>query len=1132
MGLGKTLQTISFLGYLKHILHVKGTSLIIVPLSVLSNWMNEFRRFLPSFRVLKLHSSDSNERERMKKEDLVNMTEKYDCVITTYEMVKTAKMHHILVSSMHWRYVVLDEGHIIRNECTIIADTVRKMHFEHVLLLTGTPLQNNLHELWSLLNFLEPNIFSNSKVFDECFDIGAKDKYKIDQEMLLKVHHMLNPFLLRRIKSEVEKNIPLKIEKKVMCPLTQVQVHWYKTILMKDRSLFEQMKILGDDDDLLLNGSDSDEEDERKKEEELVKRRIDVKKLQAMYMQLRKCCNHPYLFANADPDPGFTDERIIEASGKLHVLDRLLIKLRANGHRVVIFSQFTSVLDILNDYLEYREIPFCRLDGQTNRVQRQIDINRYNAPNSHLFAFIMSTRAGGLGVNLQTADTVILYDSDWNPQSDLQAMARVHRIGQKKIVHVYRLVTEGTVEERIVQRAEKKLFLDQVVNRDSIRGIDQEEEISGSELLKTLRFGAHEICQSTGKSMSDEDIDVLIDRQDYDPSAGPSLMRTTSENIKTDQQFSAADFNPLIQPTNSRHFQGQIFEKRDPAKTFINCSSSMHNIDVSAQQEELGITEGVKRSRTSRLVTVTDSYGGSHNILSSNMYDLNTGEPSVYEREFSKKFGYEMASKDVKRKVQIAGRDYINEDHCLCCWDGGDLICCDFCPASYHQACLGLDAIPKSNMKWSCPHHACFTCGKKASAVGGLLFRCSECPNAYCEDHVPLDAVIVTKNRRYSVLGFKHPPQACYIYCSASCEEWSSALGGNDYTAPTFVPEAVEPKKKTIVQKVTKHPIIDPNDYVIEFASSHSSSSSEKKMNKKRKLTYQFTPPKNFTFINTKSEEDYKYWQNIALKLSSIIQTENVLQRGNTADEKLVACIKGLLLDWICLPGLRPPIVNLGNQIEYFGDGTLDPRQDPDDTKSMTLHGYVGHDHRPCCMQIGKIRSKFDFGLIDSPKHYTNLAIEELIKEKRLYLMAKDFTYKTLGNFSTEDIVTCFPSYFEDVVKYEEEESKICSNLEDMVLQIVCADNSNGKLAVNKVFEDLRFYVDQGECDAMNSRSQNASMNDLGLACYIPCKFLGLYGRTNLKTMKSHQMEYVNQLKNRGLVSVHSYFKVTCISRP
>lgn len=452
---------------MKYVQNISGPFLIIVPLSVLTNWINEFKKFLPQIRVLMLHSGDIEEKERLKKEILPNLLETHDVVVTTYEMAKHPAMKHSLIGAFYWRCVILDEGHIVRNENSNIAQAIRKMHFEQALLLTGTPLQNNLHELWSLLNFLQPEIFPESALFDACFDISGGANHRIDKSMLLKVHAMLKPFMLRRIKADVEKTVPPKVEKKILCPLSAVQSTWYKRLLLKDSTLLMQLELeehdastaatLGADNNTTSSGVSGMAQQSR------------WKRLQSLYMQLRKVCNHPFLFPEADPHPQHTDSSIIEASGKLQVLDRLLVKLQSEGHRVVLFSQFTSVLDILVDYLEFRGFKFCRLDGSTNRVRRQVHINSFNRPGSPLFVFLMSTRAGGLGVNLQTADTVILYDSDWNPQADLQAMARVHRIGQKKVVHVYRLVSAGTVEERIVQRAEKKLYLDQMVNRDGLK---------------------------------------------------------------------------------------------------------------------------------------------------------------------------------------------------------------------------------------------------------------------------------------------------------------------------------------------------------------------------------------------------------------------------------------------------------------------------------------------------------------------------------------------------------------------------------------------------------------------------------------------------------------------------------------
>ena len=260
----------------------------------------------------------------------------------------------------------------------------------------------------------------------------------------------------------------------------------------------------------------------------------EFKKLQSLLMQLRKCCNHPYLFAGTDvPEDGVPVEELVEASGKLAVLDRILTRLKDQGHRVVLFSQFTSMLDILSDFLTLRGYQFARLDGSTNRVQRSIDIAAFNRPNSPMFAFLLSTRAGGLGVNLQTADTCVLYDSDWNPQVDTQAMARVHRIGQKKPVHVYRLVTAGTVEERMQQRAEKKLFLEQMVSRGSTKQAENMEGADKNDLYGMLRFGVDAIfSKDAGEPPSDKDLEILMDRTPRAVTGGRSS-RTCSRRCNT-----------------------------------------------------------------------------------------------------------------------------------------------------------------------------------------------------------------------------------------------------------------------------------------------------------------------------------------------------------------------------------------------------------------------------------------------------------------------------------------------------------------------------------------------------------------------------------------------------------------------
>jgi SWI/SNF-related matrix-associated actin-dependent regulator of chromatin subfamily A member 5 len=348
-------------------------------------------------------------------------------------------------------------------------------------------LQNNLHELWALLNFLLPDVFSSSSDFDSWFDLKAKSSdeksaAESQKEVVEKLHKILRPFLLRRLKSEVEKALPPKKEIKLYVGMSQMQKEWYQKILLKDIEAINGMSLGKRDGKLrLLN----------------------------VVMQLRKCCNHPYLFDGAEPQPFVTGDHLVLNAGKLALLDKLLPKLFRNGSRVLLFSQMTRLLDILEDYLHYRGYSYCRIDGSTAAEDRESAIERFNSPGSSVFVFLLSTRAGGLGLNLATADVVVLYDSDWNPQMDLQAQDRAHRIGQTKPVSVYRLVTQGSLEEKIVERAEAKLQLDALVIQQG-RLLETSKALSHEEMLAMIRFGADEIFRSKDSTITDEEIDAII----------------------------------------------------------------------------------------------------------------------------------------------------------------------------------------------------------------------------------------------------------------------------------------------------------------------------------------------------------------------------------------------------------------------------------------------------------------------------------------------------------------------------------------------------------------------------------------------------------------------------------------------
>ncbi|XP_039720866.1 SWI/SNF-related matrix-associated actin-dependent regulator of chromatin subfamily A member 1 isoform X4 [Pteropus medius] len=486
MGLGKTLQTIALLGYLKHYRNIPGPHMVLVPKSTLHNWMNEFKRWVPSLRVI-CFVGDKDARAAFIRDEM--MPGEWDVCVTSYEMIIKEKS---VFKKFHWRYLVIDEAHRIKNEKSKLSEIVREFKSTNRLLLTGTPLQNNLHELWALLNFLLSDVFNSADDFDSWFD--TKNCLG-DQKLVERLHTVLKPFLLRRIKTDVEKSLPPKKEIKIYLGLSKMQREWYTKILMKDIDV--------------LNSAG----------------KMDKMRLLNILMQLRKCCNHPYLFDGAEPGPPYTtDEHIVSNSGKMVVLDKLLVKLKEQGSRVLIFSQMTRLLDILEDYCMWRGYEYCRLDGQTPHEEREDKflevellgqreaIEAFNVPNSSKFIFMLSTRAGGLGINLASADVVILYDSDWNPQVDLQAMDRAHRIGQKKPVRVFRLITDNTVEERIVERAEIKLRLDSIVIQQG-RLIDQQSnKLAKEEMLQMIRHGATHVFASKESELTDEDITTLLER--------------------------------------------------------------------------------------------------------------------------------------------------------------------------------------------------------------------------------------------------------------------------------------------------------------------------------------------------------------------------------------------------------------------------------------------------------------------------------------------------------------------------------------------------------------------------------------------------------------------------------------------
>ncbi|KAK3306732.1 SNF2 family N-terminal domain-containing protein [Chaetomium strumarium] len=692
MGLGKTVQTISLIALLREQESYLGPHLIVAPLSTLSNWLDEFHQWVPSIPVVMYHGTPQQRNDIFKTKIMRHLrggrpTERFPVVCTSYEMVLKDR---VALSKINWEFIIIDEGHRMKNFDSKLFRELKSFTSATRLLITGTPLQNNLKELWSLLNFLLPKVFRDWEAFESWFDFSDLEDEegteefiadKTKQELVKKMHVVLQPLLLRRVKADVAKYLPKKREYVLYAPMTKEQTDLYNAI--NDRSIdtraYLENKVVerltgatnskasspsrstrssrsssvkpetntgvgslsaqqrdtvaeaektappaknaftlmmgkprprgrppkaptavkqpvaepsspqpakkqskrkdapssespapksakssrqstpastrcrsrrarqsyreADSDDDLLDddafeaklAAEIDEEQteevetsvdagdiERARTLELAKREIASKKLGNPLLQLRLVCNSPHNFYNpsASDSQLVIDESLVTASGKMLLLDRLLPELFKRGHKVLIFSQFKTQLDILQDYCtELRKWPVCRIDGGVAQEDRRDQIREFNT-DPELRIFLLSTRAGGQGINLASADTVILFDSDWNPQQDLQAQDRAHRIGQTRPVIVYRLATKGTVEEELLMSADAKRRLEKlVIKKGGFRTMGQKLDLRedlDKELLRALLLKDGQVYKFSGNQevLSDQDLHVLCDRSD------------------------------------------------------------------------------------------------------------------------------------------------------------------------------------------------------------------------------------------------------------------------------------------------------------------------------------------------------------------------------------------------------------------------------------------------------------------------------------------------------------------------------------------------------------------------------------------------------------------------------------------
>jgi len=511
MGLGKTIQVIALVAHVRE-KNVKGPMCIAAPLATLPNWMNEFRKWTPSISVLLYHGSKQH-RADLRKTAMRQSSQNDDdfpVIVTSYEI---CMLDRAALSKFKFKYLVIDEGQRVKNrDCRLVRE-LKKLQTENRLLLSGTPIQNTLEELWSLLNFVNPAIFDDLAVFQSWFgfrNIGQETQVEdvVDGEsknkIVSKLHEILRPFLLRRVKADVLKGVlPPKQEIVIYAAMTPLQKTYEALIL--EHKLKETLQSSG----IPCTGKEVSE--------------------QNMLMNQRKNANHPFLFGEPTTPSGeyvgeANPKTLVNASGKFRLLDRLLVRLKARGHKVLLFSQMTELLNIIEDYVRSKQWGVFRIDGSVELSERQRQIDAFNgegqATNEH-FIFLLSTRAGGLGINLASADTVILFDSDWKPHQDSQAMDRAHRIGQNKPVLVFRLLTTGSVEIMMMEKqiSKKKLERMAVTGGDYNKAGRRSKGALTSDGLRALLDNDMNIAQRvagmTGddkEALNDEELELVLDR--------------------------------------------------------------------------------------------------------------------------------------------------------------------------------------------------------------------------------------------------------------------------------------------------------------------------------------------------------------------------------------------------------------------------------------------------------------------------------------------------------------------------------------------------------------------------------------------------------------------------------------------
>ena len=843
MGLGKTLQTLSLIQYLEEVHpsppEIPRPYLVVCPLSVLESWFIECRKWTPNLRPMRFHGNAS-ERDHLKQRALgrvdrfgqetthtkwkkyhmhstTGCTTKeeaagFDILITTYE-VFVAEASWIKKAFV-WRYVILDEGHKIKNEKTQVSQALQGLKAEHRLLLTGTPLQNNLREMWALLHWLYPDVFieATSDMFAHAFDIG---KGKVSTSFIDHARRLLELVMLRRLKDSpgVNLGLPPKHEVLLYVPLTPIQRFWYTRLLTRAGGtliddLFTGMK--GKEERAIHEEHASEERiaqiekaieaadldsDHWAESREYIENAIEsenapdeadksaYKKLLNLVMQLRKCCIHPYQITGAAPDPYTLGDHVMRASGKFVALSKLIDQLvLAEKKKILIFSGFTHTLDYCEDLLTHKkanthDAPFryLRLDGDSARAKRNLDIHLFSDMSSDFRVMLISTKAGGLGLNLTAATEIVFLDDDWNPQVTLQAEARAHRIGQTKPVTIYKICTQGTVEEQMMGRIRKKMYLSAKIT-ESMRDIHSAPEPT----LKRKR-------PANSPNQTDDDM----------PQLGMSQLMSLIRRGASTLAHPEIDINEMM----SWDFKTLIEKCKDcPVEIGVTVADKALSSEEDNHREkewlakmervECAVLDGVKYQRQIDAgeaapveLSRADRRIGKNTTVMVDGFAVNKESLLCADWEAVPT----MAGKDPRLATPKRAKapPIQHQDFCQTCHDGGEVILCTGCPRVYHEACLSEHFRTKAGHRmgfFHCSQHQCFDCEKSTSDAGGLIYRCRWCENGFCEDCLDWDKAKLIGGTlpEYDILEYASR-HAWYVECHNCVESAENDSATRDF---------------------------------------------------------------------------------------------------------------------------------------------------------------------------------------------------------------------------------------------------------------------------------------------------------------------------------------------------------------